>query len=210
MGPICTAATKNSLQWIKPLKQAQVLVLQMEIPFSVSLPAAQYARQRGVRVLLDPAPATEIAPEDYAYFDIVAPNQTEAEYYTGQVVVDEDSARRVAAVLMERGVGTAIIKMGELGVYFESDRIRGFVPPFAVEAVDTTAAGDAFHGALAVALAEGRDLAAAVRFGAAAGALAVTPARGAGCDADPGGGGDSTGGELSRTRGVLWAKDAVI
>ena len=59
-------------------------------------------------------------------------------------------------------------------MYFESDQTRGFVPPFAVEAVDTTSAGDAFHGALAVALAEGRDLATAVRFGAAAGALAVT------------------------------------
>ena len=161
------------------LAQAQVLVLQMEIPFPVSLRAAQCARERGVRVLLDPAPATEVALEDFAHFDIVAPNQTEAEYYTGLAVVDENSARRAAAVLLEWGVGIAIIKMGELGVYFESDQTRGFVPPFAVEAVDTTSAGDAFHGALAVALAEGRDLAAAVRFGAAAGALAVTP--GPGC-----------------------------
>ena len=156
------------------LAQAQVLMLQMEIPFPVSLRAAQYARERGVRVLLDPAPATEVALEDFAHFDIVAPNQTEAEYYTGLAVVDENSARRAAAVLLEWGVGIAIIKMGELGVYFESDQTRGFVPPFAVEAVDTTSAGDAFHGALAVALAEGRDLEAAVRFGAAAGALAVT------------------------------------
>ena len=156
------------------LPNADVLVLQMEIPFEVSVRAARAAQERGVRVILDPAPAAVIPAEVYPHLDIVAPNQTEAEFHTGIVVDDVEAARKAAAVLRQKGVGVAIIKMAELGVYFESVEGSGFVPPFCVEAVDTTSAGDAFHGALAVALAEGRCLEDGIRFGAAAGALAVT------------------------------------
>jgi ribokinase len=156
------------------LERAQILVLQMEIPFELSMRAAQRAKARGVRVLLDPAPAREIPAAAHRYFDIIAPNQTEAELLTGIAVIDLSSAQRAAGVLRGRGVGTAIIKLGELGVYFESARGQGFVPPFPVEVVDTTSAGDAFHGALAVGLAEGKQLEEAIRFAAAAGALAVT------------------------------------
>jgi ribokinase len=156
------------------LECAQVLVLQMEIPFELSMRAAQRAKARGVRVLLDPAPARAIPVAAYRYFDIIAPNQTEAEYLTGIAVNDQSSAQQAAGVLRGKGVGTAIIKMGELGVYFESAQSQGFVPPFAVEVVDTTSAGDAFHGALAVGLAEGMGLEEAIRCAAAAGALAVT------------------------------------
>ena len=158
----------------KSLPRADTLVLQMEIPFEVSVRAAQAAKQAGVRVILDPAPAAEIPLAAYPYLDIVAPNQTEAEFHTGIAVTEVESARQAATALLERGVSIAIIKMGELGVYFASSEASGFIPPFRVDVVDTTSAGDAFHGALAVALAEGRDLEDAIRFSAAAGALAVT------------------------------------
>jgi ribokinase len=156
------------------LSSADMLVLQMEIPFALSIRAARAARARGVRVILDPAPAAEIPLDVYPDLDIIAPNQTEAEFHTGIAVNDVATAERAATALLARGVAVAIVKMGELGVYFSTAEESGFVPPFAVEVVDTTSAGDAFHGALAVALAEGKSLPEAVEFGAAAGALAVT------------------------------------
>ncbi len=156
------------------LPETDVLLLQMEIPFDVSVRAARAARDRGVRVILDPAPAADIPAEAFAAFDIIAPNQTEAEHLVGVAVDDAESASRAAGLLMERGAPAAVIKMAELGACYRTADEEGFVPPFAVEAVDTTSAGDAFHGALAVALAEGRSLRDAVTFACAGGALAVT------------------------------------
>ncbi len=156
------------------LPETDVLLLQMEIPFDVSLRAARAARDRNVRVILDPAPAAHVPAEAFTAFDIIAPNQTEAEYLVGVAVVDVESASRAAGLLLERGAPAAVIKMAELGACYRTADEEGYVPAFAVEAVDTTSAGDAFHGALAVALAEGRSLRDAVSFAAAAGALAVT------------------------------------
>ena len=156
------------------LPETDVLLLQMEVPFDVSLRAARAARERGVRVILDPAPAADIPAEAFAAFDIIAPNQTEAEHLVGVAVEDAESASRAAGLLLERGAPAAVIKMAELGAFYRTADEEGFVPPFAVEALDTTSAGDAFHGALAVALAEGRSLGEAVTFASAAGALAVT------------------------------------
>ena len=155
------------------LPETDVLLLQMEIPFEVSLRAARAAREREVRVILDPAPAADIPAEAFAAFDIIAPNQSEAEHLLGVAVEDVESASRAAGLLLERGAPAAVIKMAELGAYYRNVDEEGFVASFPVEAVDTTSAGDAFHGALAVALAEGglRD---SVTFAAAAGALAVT------------------------------------
>ena len=156
------------------LEGADALLLQMEIPFDVSLAAARAATERGVRVVLDPAPAAEIPMSAYADLDIVTPNQTEAEFHTGICVTDVPSARASAETLLERGATAAIVKMAEQGVYYTSNSGSGHVPPFEVEVIDTVSAGDAFGGALAVALAEGKTLEDAVRYGAAAGALAVT------------------------------------
>ena len=156
------------------LADADALVLQMEIPFEVSIKAARAARRRGVRVVLDPAPASDIPEEAYSCFDVISPNQTEAEFLTGIAVIDVQSAAAAAGALLQRGAPIAIVKMGELGTYYASSEHSGFVPPFPASVVDSTSAGDAFQGALAVALAEGEGLEGAVRFGAAAGAMAVT------------------------------------
>jgi ribokinase len=156
------------------LQGADSLLLQHEVPIEVSAAAARAARKRGVRVIWDPAPAGEIPPAAFADLDIITPNQTEAEYLTGVSVADVDSARAAAEVLLERGAAVAVVKLGEMGVYFASDGASGHVASYRVDVVDTIAAGDGFAGALAVALAEGRGLEDAVRYGAAAGALAVT------------------------------------
>ena len=128
--------------------------------------AARAARDRNVRVILDPAPAAGIPAEAFAAFDIVAPNQTEAEYFVGVAVDDEGTAARAAGLLLERGAPAAVIKMAELGASRRSGDEEGFVPSLCVEAVART---DAFHGALGLALAGGRCLRDAVPFAAGAG-----------------------------------------
>ncbi len=158
----------------RALEGADALLLQMEIPFDVSLEAAQIARRMGVRVIYDPAPPSEIPFSSYEAFDIIAPNQSEAEVLTGVTVDGIDSAHGAAQVLRSRGAGTALIKLGEQGVVYSTGDFVGHVPAFQVEAVDTVAAGDGFAGALAVALAEGQPIECALRFASAAGALVVT------------------------------------
>ena len=156
------------------LDGADALLLQMEVPFPLSVSAARAAKARGVTTMLDPAPASDIPQESFRHIDIITPNQTEAEYHTGIVVDDIPSAEAAAEVLLKHGVGTAIVKMAEQGVYWASQDESGYVPAYEVAVVDTVSAGDAFSGALAVALGEGRSMREAVRYGAAAGALAVT------------------------------------
>ncbi len=158
------------------LQGARVLLLQMESPLSTTLAAARLAQERGVTVIFDPAPAGPLPDEAYQLCQIMTPNESEAEVLVGFRPTNLDEAERAAAILCGRGVATAVIKLGAQGVYYQTAGASGFVPPFVVQAVDTVAAGDAFNGGLAVALAEGQPLAEAVRWGAAAGALATTKA----------------------------------
>jgi ribokinase len=158
------------------LQGAKVLMLQMESPLATSLAAARIAREQGVTVIFDPAPASPLPDEAYQLCQIMTPNEVEAELLVGFRPSNMAEAEKVAAILCGRGLATAIIKLGAQGVYFQTADTRGFVPPFTVQAIDTVAAGDAFNGGLAVALAEGQPIAEAVRWGAAAGALATTKA----------------------------------
>jgi ribokinase len=158
------------------LAEVRVLLLQLEVPLDAVIRAAQAARARGVTVILDPAPAQPLPPELYQAVDILTPNETETALLTGQAVTDAASAARAARTLRERGPRRVIIKMGGRGAY-ALDNTEGclYAAP-RVEVVDTVAAGDAFNGGLAVALAEGRPFQEAVRWGIAAGALSVTRA----------------------------------
>lgn len=158
----------------KMLGGAQVLMLQLEVPLEATLSAARAAHEQGVTVVFDPAPATDLPDEAYTLADVMTPNEVETEMLVGIRPTNADEAAQAASILRERGVRTAIIKLGVKGVYYEGPDESGFVPAFHVDAVDSVAAGDAFNGGLAVALAEGRPLAEAVRWGAAAGALAAT------------------------------------
>lgn len=155
------------------LAGASVLLLQQETPLEVSLLAARMARDAGVTVVLDPAPARETPQGFLEAVDIITPNQGEAEMLSGIPVVDVDSAERAAGVIRELGVGTVLVTLGELGCYAYSDGFTGHVPAFGVRPASTLAAGDAFNGGLAAALAEGWDLEAAVRRGQATAALCV-------------------------------------
>lgn len=159
------------------LPGAIALLLQFEIPISAVLAAAQAARRAGVTVILDPAPAQlDVSAELYPLVDIITPNEIEAGQLVGFPVDEPESAARAAAVLLSLGVGTAILKLGAKGAVCATKEETFFVRAFPVSAIDTVAAGDAFNGGLAAALAEGLSLRQAVVWGAAAGAIASTKA----------------------------------
>ena len=125
--------------------------------------------------VLNPAPAAEVPENMLGLCDYVTPNETEASAMTGLAVGSEDEARAAARVLRERGAGAAVITLGAEGALFEGPGGGHLVPAFrAGPVVETTGAGDAFNGAFAVALAEGREAGQAVRFGCAAAGLSVT------------------------------------
>ncbi|MEH1968254.1 ribokinase [Nostoc sp.] len=157
------------------LPEATALLLQLEIPLTAVVAAAQVARRANIKVILDPAPAQSNLPDElYPLVEIITPNEVEAAQLVGFPVDGEEQAAKAAAVLLQRGVKCAIVKLGAKGVFCATAEERFFVPVFPVHAVDTVAAGDAFNGALAAALFEGLSLHQAVIWGAAAGALAAT------------------------------------
>jgi ribokinase len=158
------------------IRSADVVVLQLEIPLETVEFTARLAAEAGVPVILDPAPAPD-APLDRALLQHVSylkPNETEAERLSGVPVTDETSARKAAGVLLQNGARNVIITLGAKGALWVTPQQSGFVPGRRVEALDSTAAGDAFSGGLACALARGLSLEAAVRYASCVGALSVT------------------------------------
>ena len=158
----------------KVMEDAKVLMLQLEVPLDACLKAAKAARDKGVKVVFDPAPAVPLPDEAFKLMDFITPNETETEILVGFKPENAEDASKAAKLFLEKGVGTAVIKMGARGVYYENKDESGFVPPYKVNPIDTVAAGDAFNAGLAVAISEGKPLAEAVRWGAAAGAIATT------------------------------------
>lgn len=151
-----------------------VLLTQLETPASLTLHITTRAREHGMTVVLDPAPAAQLDAEVWRSIDIVTPNETEATLISGIPVSDPASAENAGRWFLEQGVGAAVITLAERGSVVVTSERTTFIEPIPVEAVDTTAAGDAYAGYLGAALAEGMDLAAATRLASAAGAIAVT------------------------------------
>ncbi|XGV99797.1 MAG: ribokinase [Leptolyngbya sp. BL-A-14] len=162
---------------IHHLPGAAALLLQFEVPLPAVIAAAKAAQRVGVRVILDPAPArSDIPAELYACVTIITPNAVEATHLVGFPVHDTATAAQAATVLQQRGVAFVVIKLGATGVFCATPDESFFVPAFAVKAVDTVAAGDAFNGGMAAALDEGLPIRQAITWGAATGALSATKA----------------------------------
>jgi ribokinase len=154
--------------------RATVLLTQLETPVEVTSHAIRSGHAAGLTVMLDPAPAAGLGDELWAEIDIVTPNETEARLITGIEVVDVDSAQAAGRWFVERGVGCAVVTLAAHGVAVVDGTGVRHIPAPRVEAIDTTAAGDAFAGYLGAELSRGLSLDAALPRAMAAGALAVT------------------------------------
>lgn len=156
------------------IADADVLLLQLEVPLSTSQCAAEIARAHGTRVVLNPAPAQPLSRELLSLCDLVTPNEGEATRLTGVDVVDDAGIRAAAEALRGQGARAVAMTLGARGVYALTEDGELRVPTFSVKVVDTTAAGDAFSGGLAYGLASDLSLAESLTWGCAAGALACT------------------------------------
>jgi len=151
----------------------KLLLLQLEIPTPTVLSAAKIAKENGVRVLLNPAPAKELPSELISLADFIVPNETELSILTNQPVNDIPSAEQAAKTLLESGAQNVIVTLGSNGALIVTPTITKHIPSFKIDVVDTTAAGDAFIGGFATAQLQDESLENAVCYGCACGALAA-------------------------------------
>ncbi|MEX0599093.1 MAG: ribokinase [Rhodothermales bacterium] len=152
---------------------ADVLLLQLEVPMETVVRAARMASRCGTRVILNPAPAAELPEELFQVVDYLTPNESEAEILSGHRVDDYASAARAAGALVDRGVPNVIVTLGSRGALYAGVRgVRSYAA-YPTVSVDTTAAGDAFSGAIAFALSRGDDVEKAVAFANAVAACCV-------------------------------------
>lgn len=151
-----------------------IFLLQLEIPATTVFDTIRTLKEHGKTVILDPAPAQGLPEEIYPFVDFLTPNETELAILAGTSTATEDQLNQAAKSLLRQGVKTVILKAGQNGAYIINEQQLTHIPGFAVQAIDTTAAGDTFNAGLAVALAAGKELPECVRFANAAGALATT------------------------------------
>ena len=159
---------------LEAIASSQYLLLQLEIPMEVVHYVSAYAASKGVKVILNPAPANTLSLELMQQIDILTPNKTEASMIAGIPVTNIESAKKAAKLICSKGVKNVVVTMGALGAVICEMGKCSVVDARKVETIDTTAAGDVFNGALAVALAEGKKLNVAVRFACEAATLSVT------------------------------------
>lgn len=162
------------LRALEGIDGADVMLLQLEIPVSTVLAAAAWGHSKGIPVLLNPAPAFPLPKELLSYVDILTPNETEAEMLSGVKVTDEASAVEAALALHSQGVKNTLITMGKQGACLCTEEGNCMIPTRKVQAIDTTAAGDVFNGALAVGISEGLSLREACILASKAAAISVT------------------------------------
>lgn len=156
------------------VEEGDIVLLQLEVPIPTVEAVIDVASAKGAKVVLNPAPAAMVSESALSKLYLITPNQTEAETLTGIAVEDEASARAAATALREKGVDKVIITLGCLGALLDDGQVCEVVPAKRVKAVDATAAGDVYNGALCAALAEGCALREAMEFATKASAISVT------------------------------------
>ncbi|MBN1995982.1 ribokinase [candidate division KSB1 bacterium] len=153
---------------------ADILLMQLETPLETIMAAAWLASKNSVKVILNPAPAQQLPDALLRNIDILTPNENETELLTDIPIIDSDTAEHGARVLIDRGVKTVIVTLGKQGALLVTKDSKQLFPVPDVEVVDTTAAGDVFNGAFAVALAETGSIEQSIKFANIAATLSVT------------------------------------
>lgn len=178
---IVVAQGSNKSLSVKDLKKCSslfrrtsIFVTQLEIPFETVTLGLQMAKDSGALTLLNPSPFRPLSSEILSQINFLVPNELEAQALTGLKMRKDQDLPKIAERLLKGGVKNVVITLGPKGLYFKNDREEIWMKAFKVKVVDTTAAGDAFLGGLACALAEGKLIREALRFANAAGALATT------------------------------------
>lgn len=151
-----------------------IVVLQQEIPLSTVMAAKEMAVKKGKTVIVDPAPAAAMPDEFWRDIDYIKPNETELGILTGRELHTQEEYKAAAKEMLEKGVKHLLVTLGSKGCLFLTDEEEEFIPAAKVKAVDTTAAGDCFTGAFAVALSQGKTEREAIAFAQRASAIAVT------------------------------------
>ncbi len=155
-------------------RDAGIVLVQLEIPVETVSAVAELAAELNIPVILNPAPGARLPKDLLKRVSVITPNETEAALLTGTIEVNEDTIPVMAKELFDMGIETVIITLGSRGVYLMNSDFQGLVPGYRVKAVDTTAAGDVFNGALASALAENKTVRQAIDFAQRAAAISVT------------------------------------
>lgn len=159
---------------VEEMYEGDILLMQLEIPIQTVVYAARKAFEKGVKVVLNPAPACSLPKELFRYLYMITPNRIEAEMLTGIKIINDTDTEKVAETIRVMGVKNVIITLGSKGCLIQEDGVSYRVDACKVEPVDTTAAGDTFNGALCVGLAEGMDLRQAAVLASKASSIAVT------------------------------------
>lgn len=156
------------------IESSDMVLMQLEIPLDTVEYVAEMANKKGIKVILNPAPARALSDKLLKYLYIIIPNKSEAEILSGIKVTDRDSARQAADIISAKGVDIVVITLGSLGALIKEHNEYHFVEAVKVNAVDTTAAGDVFCGSVCVGLSEGKSILESVQMAAKASAITVT------------------------------------
>lgn len=169
----------TDIEKVQNIDKAAIILMQLEIPMETIVAVAKFAKVNRKNVIINPAPAQKLDEELLNGLFLITPNETEAAILTGITVDDEASASAAAGVFLSKGVKNVIITLGKQGAYFQNENIKLMIPAPIVQALDSTAAGDTFSGAIAVALTENMDQTAtgweqALKFAIEAASISVT------------------------------------
>jgi len=140
------------------IKQSKIFLTQLEVPLDVTLYCLKTAKKNGLINILNPAPACKLNNQFFELIDYFTPNETEAEFYSGVKINNEDDAKKSAKKLIKLGIKNVIITLGEKGLFYSNGKKEIYIKASKVKAIDTTGAGDAFNGGFSVALLEGKEI----------------------------------------------------
>tara|TARA_B100000941_G_scaffold289945_1_gene270558 strand:+ start:547 stop:1446 length:900 start_codon:yes stop_codon:yes gene_type:complete len=173
-GAPSTFCLKDLEDKIEIIKKSKIFLTQLEIPKKITLHCLKEAKKNNVLTILNPAPASKLHEEFFDYIDFFTPNEIEAEFYTGIKINNEKDAKIASKKLLKKGIKKIVITLGEKGLYYSDGKNNLFLKANKVKAIDTTGAGDAFNGGLALALSKEKEIIESLKFANKVAGLSTT------------------------------------